>query len=716
MTLRAHIQGMLAALVIASAPASAQDTSAAVLVADQIAFEASGQILTASGNVEVFHDGTHLRAGSITYDGARDKLIVTGPITLFEGANSVIFSDYAELSADLQEGLLRGARLVLNEQVQIAATEITRSGDGRYLQAYQTVASSCNVCASNPVPLWQIRAKRVIHDTEERQIYFEQAQVLVMGVPVVFVPTLRLPDPTQDRSTGFLIPELSSDEQLGTGIKIPYFIAIDPHRDLTLTPYISTGGTRTLEGRYRQAFANGDLVVNAALSDDDLTSEPFRGYVFAEATFDIANDFELSLDLELVSDPDYLLTYGISEKDRLDSRVGVTRTARDEFTEAELIAFQSLRASEDNRFLPTVFFNAGTTRRFEPDYLGGIASWSAQVQSYYRRGDNPAFGVSRDVARLGFSADWERSWVWDSGLVTRVHAEGHLDHYQIRQDPVNFADESVTRLAPYLTLEARLPLARSTSGGVRHVVEPVVQAVLARSSFEDVPNEDSTSVDFDEGNLFFASRFAGRDAREEGSHLNIGLTYSRYDPAGWNMDLTLGRVVRDNNRGQFNPGTGLDGVASDWLAAMSLNLNDTLLLQHRALFDDQISFARSETLLSYTSDDFSVQSGYTFLEADVAAGRPIDTSEWSFDAGIGLGGDWTGNVEWRYDFLTNDASRAGVGLTYVSDCVKVDFEVSRRFTNTTTLEPSTRFGISVGLTGFGAGNEGGARRNHSCAF
>ena len=705
------------AVILSIAPATAQETPPpALLIADAIDFSGETGTLTAKGNVEVFYDGVQLKAGEIRYDQTDDSLSINGPITLRDDETTVIFADFAELSFDLQSGLLRGARLVLDEQLQIAATEISRSSDGRFVQAYQTVSSYCTICQEMPVPLWQIRSKRVIHDTLEKQLYFEDSQLRLIGIPVLFLPQIRLPDPTLERSSGFLTPQITSDDQLGTGIKLPYFFAIDESRDLTLTGYLATGGTKTLEARYRQAFTNGAIEVNGALTFDGLTPDAYRGYVFAEGTFDVAHNYTLTFDVETTSDPDYLVAYGISGMDRLTSRLALARVDRKHINQAEIIAFQSLRESEDNRFLPTILTSVSTTRRFAPDVIGGVATVDAEVHGHYRRGDDAATGLSRDVARVGLSAQWERSWLWDTGLVTRLHAEGHLDHYQILQDPLNFADETVTRVTPILTFEARIPMAKATTGGVQHLLEPVVQAVFTRDTLSDAPNEDSQTIDFDEGNLFSTSRFAGRDVRETGNRLNIGVNYTRVDPAGWDLGLTLGRVVRDADQNQFNAGTGLDGSSSDWLAAVSLDVQDRLQLAHRALFDDQLSFARSETLLRYTDPRYSVLSGFTWLEADAAAGRLLDTSEWSLYSNFALTGDWSGQINWRYDFKSNDASTVGVGMTYLSNCIRVDFNASKRFTNTSTLPPTTTFGLTFELTGFGAGNEGSRGQRRSCAF
>jgi LPS-assembly protein len=215
------------------------------------------------------------------------------------------------------------------------------------------VASSCTICADDPTPLWEIRASEVVHDVDARQIYFSNASLRFYGIPVIYLPSLRIPDPTMERATGFLMPRLRSTTALGTGLKVPYFITLGQSRDLTLTPYLTFQGNRTVELRYRQAFRSGGIVVEGAISQDGLESDGTRGYVQATGTFDIGADFLLEFNGITVTDPSYLLDYGITETDRLDSQIALTRIRPDLNFSARLIGFQSIRAGEANSTLPT---------------------------------------------------------------------------------------------------------------------------------------------------------------------------------------------------------------------------------------------------------------------------------------------------------------------------------------------------------------------------
>lgn len=152
----------------------------------------------------------------------------------------------------------------------------------------------------------------MVHDEVERQIYFDNAQFRLAGVPVFAIPRLRMPDPTLTRATGFLMPSIRTTSDLGTGILIPYFFVLGSSSDLTVTPYLTFRDSTTLNLRYRQAFATGRIEVNGAVTRDKLIPGDPRGYLFVDGAFTLPWNFGLTIKGQTVSDPAYLLDYGIA--------------------------------------------------------------------------------------------------------------------------------------------------------------------------------------------------------------------------------------------------------------------------------------------------------------------------------------------------------------------------------------------------------------------
>ncbi|WP_435259211.1 LPS-assembly protein LptD [Thioclava sp. FR2] len=685
----------------------------AALIADSVSIDPQGRLI-ASGGVEVFYQGRKLRASRIVYDKATDRLVIEGPILFVDGTDSVLVADQAELSADLTEGILTSARLVLNRELQLAASQIQRIG-GRYTQMENVVASSCKVCAGNPTPLWEIRARKVIHDQEARQIYFDRAQFRVAGMPVAWFPRLRMPDPTLKRATGFLTPTIRTTSGLGTGIKQPYFVALGPHRDITITPYLSSRSGRTVELRYRQAFATGNIEINGALTLDQILPGQTRHYLKAVGEFGLPNDFTLRFSGAVVSDAGYLLDYGLGEEDRLDSRIEVTRTRRNEYISGRVVGIRSYRAGEVNSTLPSVISDFTFHRRFSGGPLGGEAGLKFQTHSHYRSSDKSAVdsnadGINdgRDVSRASLRLDWRRNWMLPMGMVGTVLGEVRADAYKIGQDAA--FGGSYTRMHGGMAAELRWPWLKTGNSGVAHVIEPVVQFVWSPKGTETLPNEDSRLVEFDENNLFSLNRYPGTDAVERGGHVNLGLTYTRIAPSGWTIAAAGGRVFRDTDLGQFTVASGLDGQKSDWLAAVKVTSPQGFGLDHRMIVNDSFDVNKSETRLSVLGEKFGLAGTYVWVVADTAEDRADPISELLVDGNYKLTDNWTAFSQARYDFEADRANRAAIGLQFRNECVSVDLSLSRRFTSSTSVKPTTDFGLSVDLVGLGSGVGAGPSR------
>lgn len=695
---------VLATLVSLTSVGGAQTGAPATLIADNIRFNGSSSV-TAQGAVEVFFGGARLRAESISYDGTADSLRVQGPLTLVDETGSTVFiAEFAELSADLRDGVLQSARLVLDRQLQIAATEITRT-EGRYTQVYQAVASSCEVCFDHPTPLWEIRAQRIIHDAEEQQLYFDNAQFRVLGIPVFFLPRMRLPDPTLERATGFLAPSISADDLTGTQLRVPYFIELGDHADITITPWIGVG-TQTVDLRYRQAFRNGDLRAEGAMSWDDLTTSATRAYLFANATFQLPRDFQLDMQVQAVSDRGYLATYGFSNTNQLESYVRASRVRRDEYVEAYGIFYQSLRDGVDNDVLPTRVAHAEITRRITPRMFGGTLTASLEGTGFYRYSTQDATATEangRDVFRVTGELDWRRSEIF-GGLLATFEGALHGGAYNTQQDPA--FGTTVYRLTPYGAVEFRYPFQATSPGGVSHVIEPVAQLVWSDTYGDAAPNEDSFIVEFDEANLFSLDRLPGSDRRETGARANIGLSYTRIDTEGWTVGVGGGVVLREEDEGQFTDGSGLNGLQSDFILAAHVTYPGRLSLMQRSLFDRELNFTSSELSLGWTGDRHSISSTYTFLEADEGEQRSDPLSELLLVGNYTLASGWDAGAVFRYDFAEDFTTNTAFTLGYTNECVDMEFSVSRRYTNTSTVAPATTFGLTVSLAGFGAGREG----------
>lgn len=689
-------RGLLVVAVAGLAAVAAQAQNAATLMADQVFVDPAGR-LVAQGAVEIWHRSTRLTARRVIYDERRDLLLVEGPITLSEGPDTVLLADSASLNPDLRTGILTSARMVLDQQLQIAAARLVR-GENGVSQLESVVASSCPVCATNPTPLWEIRADSVTHDDTSGRLLFRRAQLRLAGVPVFYAPQLAMAAPGTDRLRGILRPEISLDSDLGLSVGLPYFLPFGETRDLTLTPTVSTAGMVSLGFRWRAARPNGGIEIGGQVSRDNILPGDLRGYAYARSLFELGHGWRLTSDVMLASDRPYLETYGITDEARLSGHVTVERIRRDQAIRARALGFHSLRATDVNDELPNTALQASLIQRH------GLARGEARVELAalaFRRNSGVDGDAGRDVARAHLQLGWRRSGVLPGGVLATAAVQGRVDHVRIRDDSA-FPDP-VTRSAVQGMIEFRWPFAAVDAEGGRQVIEPVLQLVSARRQGPVLPNDDHTMPELDAGNLFALNRYSGQDAPDDGTRLNAGLRWTRHDPAGWSSEALIGRIWRDSALDGFDPAhrQPLGLVRSDWLLAGRLALDTGTSVTMRLLMDDASTLSRAESNLAWSGARVTVSTRYLFAPASAFEDRTTDLSEWSFDLTRRFDSGWSTRLGWDYDVAQSLFATARTGFAFRNECLLFDLSLARHFVTATNPSASTRFDMRVELLGIG---------------
>ena len=684
------------------------------LIADEIKINQAGE-LVASGAVTVWYEDRKVTASSITYASQNDKLIIRGPIRIIDNQSTMILADQAELSEDLKVGIIKSAKIILGYQVQIAAAKVLQK-DARYSEAFNIAATSCHVCI-NKTPLWQIRARKIVQDKFEKQIYFEHAQLRVLDIPVFYLPFMRLPDPSLKRATGFLAPKLKTSSVLNTGIKIPYFIRLNKHKDFTITPFYSPK-TKTIEYRYRQAYTSGFMLIEGALTRDALIPSKNRGYILSDTSLILQNGYNLGIQLQAVSDPSYLFEYDFAQLDRLNTKLELSRSMRYQNSEVKLSNYHSLRENENNATQPTLVAEGAIESRLNPDMIKGEIGLEANFLKSYRYSDLNNDGPDSDTlvdgydtTRLSLLSNWDHGWEIANGIILHFENEFGLSQYYVQQH----ADigPKATRMFGVGAVGLRWPWYRINSNGGIGVVEPQIQLVRSVSSNSAVPNDDSTQVEFDEGNLFRLNRAPGLDLIENGSRLNVGLAGSQFMDSGSNLSWKIGRVLRSEALSTFPSGSGLSNSISDWLLATNFQQKNGIELINRALIASDGVVTKSETSLKVNRNQHQIRATHVELTKDSNISQNQSLSSVALEWNYNLNSNWRSDSKFQFDSNIGRLSKLELGLRYENECVNVDLSSSRSFSTSSTLIDKTDFTLSVELTGFSSSDRKNAK-SHKC--
>ncbi len=103
------------------------DEPQVTLAADQLTFDQEKEIDTASGNVEIRHDGRTLFADTISYSQKTDIVTATGNVTILEKTGEQIFGNRMEVTGDLKDGIVENIGVILQDRARIVGASAHRT-------------------------------------------------------------------------------------------------------------------------------------------------------------------------------------------------------------------------------------------------------------------------------------------------------------------------------------------------------------------------------------------------------------------------------------------------------------------------------------------------------------------------------------------------------------------------------------------------------------
>lgn len=685
----------VALLFGAAAHGQSVETDQPVLMtADDLAFDEDLGTATARGNVEIIQGDRVLRADAVTYNQRDDIVTATGNVVLLEPSGDVLFAEFAELTADMREGFLRGFRMLLNDDSRLASVSAQRRG-GVETELTRAVYSPCRDCTGfDDEPLWQVKARRVTHNAEEQEVVYRDAIIEFLGIPVAYTPFLTHPDPTVERKSGFLTPTFGVSNILGSSIQTPYFWAIAEDRDLTFDPILSTEQLPVLSGEYRQRFADGEHQTRLSMtSDDSQTGQSrLRGHIESSSKFSIDDVWRWGADVNAASDDTYLQRYGFSGADTLTSRLFVEGFGRRTFASANAYYFQGLREEDEQDKIPLVAPNLDYNFVGDPNSFGGITTLDANVRALTREE-----GASSQ--RISLTPGWQISHTDDLGSITSFRASAQTSLYNASDvGTSNGPESSVTgRVFPQAIVSWRYPWVRR-SGANSQIIEPLTALILAPNGAnpESIPDEDSQSVAFDETNLFAANRFAGTDRVEDGQRVVYGLRTGFFGENGGSTTLVVGQSYRFRKSSPFPSGSGLEDQLSDIVASLQITPTPFIDLLYKTRFDhDSFRARRTELSTVIGPPALRLDLDYVFFDRTSVFG---DREEVTAGLSSQITDQWSTRVETRRDLTTEGGTLSyGGALVYECDCMNFELLYERTFTRDRDVPPieSLKFRITL---------------------
>lgn len=695
--LSAPAQAQLGVLSNVGAGHSLSQDEPVTFTADQVEYDRDNALVIAQGHVEAWQNDHILRGDRITFDRNTGVAAAHGNVVLLEPSGEVLFADYAEMSQNMKEGVLKDMRALLAENGRLAANGARRTA-GEINELSRVVYSTCNLCASDPSrpPLWQIRAFSAVQDLEHKKIEYQDAVMELYGVPIAYAPFFAHPDPSVKRQSGILPPQIGVTSNLGGFYGQPYYWVIDDQSDATFVPMITTRAGPEMDVEYRRRFNSGYLQLNASMGYLDKSPQ---GTIALKGLFNLDDTWRWGFDINRASSTNFVRDFHFNtslngDVNLLNSTLFLEGFGQGAYARVDTKFYQGLNSSIVDSRLPTVL------PRFQYSYVGLPDSLGGRLSV-----DTNAFNIIRsdgtNTRRGALTVNWERPFAGQLGDLWKVTLHGDAAVYdasQFNNQPnfATFTKVDAARALPQAALDMRWPFMRNAGSWGTQLIEPLAQIIVAPQAGDSqnnrYPNEDSLDMEFTDANLFGFNRFTGIDRQEGGTRANLALHGAWY-MGGTTFDGLIGQSYRTTKNNLFPEASGLHDQVSDVVARTSFTPTDWLDLTVRGRFDHKSYTPRMwDVTSSVGGPKLRLTGGYIYTTFDPytyydqAPPPPAGNSYYSPRNEVTLGASSTWGAYRVSTFarrdITNDRMVAvGADAAYEDECFILDLKFYRRYTS-----------------------------------
>ena len=713
-------------------PPPAPNDGQMLVQAVEVDYDYNNSRVSAVGNVQMFYNGTSVEADKVIYDQKTKRLHAEGNIRMTDADGKITYANALDLSDDYRDGFVDSLRVDTEDQTRMAATRADRS-KGNYTVFENGVYTACAPCKDDPKkpPLWQVKGARIIHDQNEKMLYFENAQLEFFGVPMAYLPYFSTPDPTVKRKSGFLMATPSQSAVYGYAVDIPYYWAIAPDMDATFTPRITSRQGVLLQGEFRQRLQDGAYQVRAygidQLDPNAFGGQPgnrqFRGGVDTKGQFAINDKWVWGWDGVMLTDATFFSDYRLSQyRDAYSSFLSLPTEALSQlyltgvgsrsFFDARTMYFLSFSGNQQQ--VPVVHPVVDYSNVINRPIFGGEVSYKTNFTSLTR--NDAVFDPITTVAnttglctmasadplariptqcllrgapgtytRLTAEAQWRRSFIDPFGQIFTPFAILRADAIDARiaNQPgvANFlpvGDTTALRVMPTIGLEYRYPFINVQPWGTT-TIEPIAQIIIRPNETYagKLPNEDAQSLVFDASNLFSVDKFSGYDRVEGGGRANVGVQATTQFDRGGSVNVLFGQSYQLFGMNSFavqdSINTGVDsGLArqkSDYVARVNYSPNRTYTFSVRGRLDQQtLNVQRFEAEAKANFDRWSVSMIYGNYAPQADLGYLTRREGLLGSASVKVAANWVVTGAARWDLQANQINQYVIGAGYVDDC------------------------------------------------
>lgn len=700
--------------VFTAKPNNNDDTPNIYFNADEIVSDDKNKTIEALGEVVVKRENMTLYTDRLVYNQTEDRITAMGNVRIEDGSGSVIYSENVELSDKMSRAEMNKIKVIMQDESKIWAEQFRKKeNDNKVMR--NAVYTPCDFCEGTEAPLWRIRARKVTHDAQNKDVNYNDAFIDVKGVPVFYTPFLSHPDPSVRRRSGFLTPNMGSSSYLGGTLQLKYFWDINPNSDFLFSPILTTDKDVVWGGRYRQYFNKGYINLEGTyLHDNAQDRRTDRGNLVAYGRYEINDKWVADTNINYASDELYLKELDLDGDDDawLTSRLRLQYFDNRDYASIESYYYKLLSYNLRIRD-SAVLARSKNNKPYVAPLIDYEKVGKANGFGAYWKNDFNLASVYHDggeqTQRLTMINSWVLPWTSPFGERYKVVASMKSDAYYIDRYALNgnsaFSGD-VFRIFPQLGVEWKLPFVKATEN-TRQIIEPVVVGVLAPNGGNKsnrIPNEDSEDIELDDTNVLDLDRYSGYDRNDTGSRISYGLNWSSYGNIMGRTSAFIAQSYQFNKNNSFTKGIENNGHFTDYVGRIYAAPSDYLDLNYRfRLNRENYQLDYNELGARVGTNLLNMYVSYIYLQKNKASSEIFDERKELYTSlTAALSRDWSVRVYNRQDLAEKGGSlEHGGSLIYEDECFMFVTAVKKYNSTDPSLDNNYEFNFTFYLKTLG---------------
>jgi len=566
---------------------------------------------------------------------------------------------------------------------------VSSSSNNNITTINKGVFTSCSL-NEDSCPAWSISAKKIRHDQNKNQIIYDDAVLRVYDFPVLYFPKFFHPDPSVDRQSGFLRPQINSSNVLGDSIFVPYFHVISDNKDLTFKPTFFDSSMQMFQNEYRQENKNSSFIADFSLTRGYKSSSSNKtnsiSHLFAKFNSDLKFDnfikSDLFMSVQKVSNDTYLKVFDTNllesemkpgDHNNLTSELKISLDHEKYDLTTGIQSFENLGLANNDRYqyiLPYYNFN----KNIDLNFIDGQINFSSN-------GSNNLNDTNKLKTRIINDFEYRSNEVISNqGFVSKFNI--YLKNLgTLGKNDDNYKSSPQLELMNIYEIQTEFPLSKISN----NFNNTIIPKVSLRFNPSDMKNYSSTSRNITVDNIFSINRLG----------LTVGVDYKKENIKDINkyFEFKLASAFRDKEENFIPTSSSLNKKNSNLFGSATSVLSDNLSIDYDFRVDNNFNkFEYNSINTTLNLDNF--ETTFNFVEENGETGNENfleNTTSYKFDNSNNF------SFKTRRNRKLNLTEFYDLVYEYKNDCLVAGIKYNKTYYSDRDLKPKENLFFSITL-------------------